>query len=248
VQANDTDAASSGPRAWIAWAALGVALSPVIVDALRLAIDQWWARGSLLMAALAVSCMVGPSGIGARGRRRPGVGAALVAFALAAALLAAGGGMIRLARPAIPIAVIGMGLFLGRPSPRRAALLCFAVAPPRALLDALPGLHDWIGPRPLVDAPDGGLPLLWLLAGLGAYAGVRRGDGVSGIAARALRYALLALPLQAVALLVASRLWRGGHADAARLLLSHGVWILSAAALLLHVHRRERDVSGLERQ
>jgi hypothetical protein len=80
-----------------------------------------------------------------------------------------------------------MALTLGRPSVASAALLFFAVAPPRVAMDALPGLHTWLGPQALVESPDGGLPLAMWLAGLAAHAGVRRGEGTPAVAARALR-------------------------------------------------------------
>ncbi|MGH0031809.1 MAG: hypothetical protein ACQGVC_18630 [Myxococcota bacterium] len=232
--------------AWPWWLALGVALSPALFDAGALAVREWWARGSVVVALLAVFAMCE-----AHEPQRPGrhaaVGLGLVALGVAWTLVAAGGGMLRLARPAIPIAVLGLALLLGRPAGLRAALLFFAVAPPKTLMDALPGLHDLAGRLPASDggpgdgggfaeglvSADGGLPLVVVLAGVGAFLGVRRGGSLGQVARRAVRCGLLALPIQAAALLLAWALWRAGQPELARFGLSHVVWSASVALLLL---------------
>lgn len=216
---------------WPAWTALVVALSPAIADALRLGVDRWWGRPALWMAAVAIGCVAtAPHATPALGAATRRAGIALVALGVAAALLATAGGMVRLGRPAVPIAVLGMAWILGRPDPRRAALFFFAVAPPRALMEALPGLHTWVGPA-WADAPDGGLPLLWLWAGMGVWAGVRRGDAPAAILRRGALFGLAALPVQGAGLAAAAGLERAGHPDAARWLLSHALWIGSALGL-----------------
>ena len=253
LQQSDADVPS---RIWIFWVALCVALSPSLVDAASLAVDEWWARGSLWVGALAIHGML-RSPEGARSVR---VGVALVVVGVGLVVLAAGGGMTRLGRPGVPLAVLGMALILGRPSPQSAGLLVFAVAPPRVLMDALPGLQqlviaaalassDAFAPDPegglrlgtqvlSLESPDGGLPLLLMLAGLGAHASLRRGGPAINAVGSAIRCGLLAIPIQLAALAGAACLLKIGYANAGRFLLSHLVWV--GSALLLARIARER--------
>lgn len=235
------------------WTGLAIALSPVLNDWLAHAAREWWARGSVLLALLALLCMAEQREAAAP--RRDGY--LLLALGLAVALVSVGGGMPRLGRPGAPIAILGMARVLGRPSPLRAASSLFMLPPPKLLMQALPGLHGIFAALAVhlhgdlarvgddlrfgalllpLEPADGGLPLCALLAGLGWIAAVRRGAALPAAARAALIGALLALPIQAAALCAALALLLAGHPDAARALLSHAPWLLCAGGGLYRIH------------
>lgn len=176
------------------WLALAAALSPTLLDFVEHAAQEPWARPFLLVGVLGLaSAWRNPR----RARPRP-FGWLLVAAGVGFALLTVGGGMTRLGRPGLPLAIVGMALALGRPVLPIALLACWAVPPPKALLTALsPGLESalaWAAvgvtrslggtasfvkddlllndASLLLDAPDGGLP--WRSRSAGSPGGASR--------------------------------------------------------------------------
>jgi hypothetical protein len=246
-------------RASALWLGLAAALSPVLADLAQHWAAEPWARYSAVFVPLALSLAWSD----APSRRPRADGWLWIALALALALVSAGGGMARLGRPAIPIAVLGLARVLGRPAPVRAALAVWVVPLPNALLQATsPGLEwlvgaglaraaaglgiplQWVQTRDFVGltAPggslalggvQGGLPLVALLAGLGWYAAARHDAPLRAAARRALRWAPWGLVVQAAAIALAAVLLAAGSPGAARGLLVHATWIAVAACGLV---------------
>ena len=173
-----------------------VALSPVLQDLGAHVIEHPWAGYSAVFAVLLV--------LAARHqpqRQPPKVdGYLLLAAGLLVELVGIGGGIDRLARPALPLGVLGLARLLGRP-PLAVALLAMGMVPvPTFVLRPVAGmvgptlagltaiacrsfglslhaqgatLMSVSGALELGDG-DTGVPLAVLLAGLGWYAGIRR--------------------------------------------------------------------------
>jgi len=247
-------AGRANAREPLLWGALAVALSPALLDLLQHWTGEPWARPFLLVAALGLLAAW-------RDERhtppRP-LGYLLVAAGVALVLIAAGGGMTRLGRPGLPLAIVGMALVVGRPVLPIALLSCWAVPPPKALLAALPpGLETALGWAAIgvtrafegtasfgkeglvldgatlrLDAPDGGVPLALMLAGLGWWSRARLGGTVRDSLRAALRLAPWGLAAQALVLCLAFAMLAAGAAGGARALLDHAAWAVLAFALL----------------
>lgn len=247
-------------REWILWGALAVALSASWVDLARHWLDEPWARPSAVFLPLFVIAA-------ARDRGQPAVpraGALLVAAGLAASLVAVAGGLPRLGRPGVPLAMIGMSLALGRPSLPAALLALWVIPPPFALAKLFsPGIEHalgWLAARVaesgglevvttmralVIDGAalelrptDGGLPLVIQMAGVGWFAAVRAGDDVRGALATAVRWAPLGLAAQALALVAALGSLIAGAPGTARILLDGYPWPVLAVALAFASTRR----------
>lgn len=234
-----------------------VALSPLLVDLARHLGAEPWARYAALFGPLLLwAAWSDPL------RSPPRADGLLwLAAGVALAFVAVGGGMPRLGRPAIPLAVVGLARLLGRPSPARALLALWIVPVPTVLTRAAPQLQialgelveRWAGGLRLERAgdhvslvaaqgalpllpSDGGIPLAALLAGLAWYGAARRGGSLAQAAGQALRWAPWALPIQVLALALAVGLLQIGQPAAARAWLDHGVWALVAAVGLARLH------------
>jgi hypothetical protein len=245
-------------RSLVLWLALGAALSPSLVDLARhWALEPWARYSALFVPLLVLAGWTDP-----RAGRPRADGYALLGLGLILSVATVGGGMPRLGRPGIVLAVLGLARVLGRPSPARALLAAFAIPVPYALSSALgPGLallaahataaaaHAAGGAVELLRSDgairlagaqgsltlgpvDGGLPAIALLAGLGWYRAARRGAPVAGAAWTALRWAPLGLAAQALLLAGAGTVFLVGQPAVARGILDHGVWAVAAAALL----------------
>ncbi|HTF33060.1 MAG TPA: hypothetical protein VK714_05080 [Myxococcota bacterium] len=192
-------------REILLWGALALALSPVLRDIGKHVIAHPWAGYSAVFAALLV--------LAARHQpqcHRPKVdGYLLLAVGLLVELVGIGGGIDRLARPALPLGVIGLARLLGRP-PLAVALLALGMVPVPAFV--LGPVAAMVGPAlagltamtctalglslhaqgatlasvsGVIELGDGdtGLPLAILLAGLGWYAGLGRTSRETPVAA-----------------------------------------------------------------
>jgi hypothetical protein len=175
---------------------LAVALSPVLRDIAGHVIAHPWAGYSVVFLVLFVLASGHPS----RGQEPKGDGYLLLAAGLLMELIGIGGGIDRLARPALPLGILGLSRLLGRP-PIPAALLVlgivpvptFALAPAAAVVNpAMARLAAMVSGAlgfslhvhgATLAAPSGvltlgegdsGLTLAILLAGIGWYAGLRR--------------------------------------------------------------------------
>ncbi len=158
-----------------------------------------------------------------------------------------------------PVAVLGLALWLGRPS-WRVALLAFGLIPvptslqiaftpsaETALLDgacaawrALGLVFSCTGPvarlgdRSLELQPyDVGWALLPALAQLGWFLAVSRGASVPRTLGTALTFAAAALVVQPLAIGLALALFAAISPDAAEAWLAHGVWLAAAVCVVL---------------
>jgi hypothetical protein len=244
------------PNPAVLWIALAAALSPVLVDLVRHWVSTPWSRYSAVFPLLlAVRIQSDPS------RRAPAPDGWLwIGAALALELASAAGGVTKLARFALPLAVWGGFRLSGVSGPATAVLSAFAVPIPHVLNEmASPGLETGLahgaarvarlfgaspqvleppqllvgGQALLLRPPDGGLSLAALLGGLGWHAGLALREGGAVSARRALTWAALGIPLQAVAVTMAVAIAAISGAAVARGWLSHGVWPLVALAGLM---------------
>lgn len=123
---------------WLLWAALALAVSPSLVDLGQHVATNPWARGAamfpFLLAWLAFTTQE---------RDRPARdGIVWLALGVAMTLVGVGGGMPRVGRPGIALAVIGLARATGAPPLRCACLAAFAIPLPTQLLAMLaPGLE-----------------------------------------------------------------------------------------------------------
>lgn len=255
----------SALRGLLLWAAYAAAFSPVLLDLVRHQAENPWARyGAIFPLLFAVCALREP-----RVERQPG-GGAIVGLGLAAALLATFLGVLRYARIGAALAAIGLCRRFALASGRTQVLLAFAVPLPLVvlkrfhplvtgwLLEACAGVMAQAGltfelygtDARLRDQvlslgrPDSGIPLMPLLAGLVWYHGCRLGRPAWRTAVTAAGVALVALPVQALAILLALALTAAGDAALAREVLNHGPWIAIAAAAIafteVRVRRRSR--------
>lgn len=232
---------SLGAQPLVLWAALAVALSPSLAELLQHWTREAWARESGVFVPLAIA-----SAVADPARRRPNrVGWLLVAIGIGLALFGSAAGLASLGRLAIPLAVLGMAYAIGHPSPRVALIALFVIPPPfgivsigspagerilaHAAVDAERALGgEWAAGDATVrtakgdlrlGAPDLGIPLAHLLAGLGFCAGIAGGDSALRAGLRGVLWAAWALPAQLLALIAAFALLGVAGADAARALL-----------------------------
>jgi hypothetical protein len=151
-------------------------------------------------------------------------------------VVAIGGGVDRAARLAIPLGIIGFLRFTGAAALAPAALALFIVPVPHTLAALAPLEAVWrafaeflLGPAGSsleLAAWDSGVRLVAIFAGLGWYFDARSGGSWRGAVRRGAQLAMLGLPVQLAAVVVAVWLTRAGFAREARALLTHGIWIL----------------------
>lgn len=222
-------------------------------------LERPWAAYCLVFVPLFVSELVRLP----RRPPRPGIAWSLLAVALAGELLLLGGGFTRASRVFMPLAALALGLLLGRPDARTAAILLGFVPVPHALVSSMSTALEatWAGAAArllrglglpaLVEGGryetqlnlgtvalpvidvDGGLPVAALAFGLTWVAGCQRGWSVGGTLLRALPVAALAVPIQIAALFGAALVLRAGWLTDARLLLDVGPSLLVIAVALL---------------
>jgi hypothetical protein len=237
-------------RESVLWVALAIALSPVLTDLCKHLVASPWARYALAFPLLTLRAFLrGP------GRERASAdGFVLLLLALGFELLAVGGGIPREGRLALPLAALGLARARGIPAFAVAALFTWWVPVPHALVTlGSPYLEAslvnasvgfWqklglvlhvegvraVGPHGALalDAADGGVPLLGLLSGIGWYAATLRGSRLQRLIATAGAWALLAFPIQAVAVLLAVGVTAWGAPDVARLGLNDFLWLTVA--------------------
>ena len=183
-------------REAVLWSALALGLWPVFEDLAAHVIGHPWAGYRAVFPVLMV--------LGARhhpGRRHPRAdGYLLLGAGLLVELIGIGGGIDRLARPALPLGVLGLARLLGRPplgvallalwmvpvptfvlqpvtavlAPALASLTASSLQPLGLSLQAHAGTLDGLSGAIHLGAGDTGVPLALLLSGLGWYAGLRR--------------------------------------------------------------------------
>ena len=242
------------------WIALLLALSPSLLDLAAHWVAEPWARPSAIFAPLWLV-----SALRDRSLRRPHVdGYLLMALGLAIALASVGGGMTRLGRPGIPLAMVGLARALGRPALPRALVAAWMIPLPNFITHALsPGLEALVGKGAAVlahalglhvsfadgqlsgpagalalEPADGGLPLAAMLAGLAWYRAASSDAPLRAAARAALRAAPWGLAAQTVGLCIACALAIAGAPGTAADILHNGVWLAAAAVFLLRARSR----------
>jgi hypothetical protein len=242
--------------AGLAALALAAALSPVLVELARHLAAEPAARYVLLFPPLFARAAARDLRGGSASRGRGGW--LLLGAGLALELLAFGGGMPKLARPALPLAVIGLCRALGLCAPRTALLAIFFVPVPYAACSfASPALERlWFGAAVALLRPAGAevaieasRDFLFDVAGAGGSLAVRSWDGglplavlAAGLAwygslpAGSLRRtglaALAGLGLQAPIALAAVALLAAGHAGAGAAVRDHAFWAVALVGLV----------------
>jgi hypothetical protein len=255
-----------GPRALLLWVALLAGFSPILADLVDHLVAEPWARYVLVFVPLCIVCLARCRE--ARPRRADGF--LWIAIAAVAELVAVGGNTMRLARPAFALAVVGLCRAFGLATARAAALCFWLVPVPTVLLNVVsPRLEElWLGVAvavaratgvdlevngPVALAASGtlelerwhdGLPLVALLSGLGWYASLREGSGLTATLRRTLVWGLLGLPLQALAVLVAVAALAGGAPEVGRAFLDHSLWGAVAVVTIARIEWRRRAALG----
>jgi len=249
-------------RSAVLWLGLVGAFSPVLVDLLRHCAAEPWARYALVFVPLLAVC-VRQSRAGARASAD---GYLWLLAGVLIELVAIRADAIRMARPGLALAVIGLCRGFGLASLPASALAFWLVPVPSMILALVsPDLEMFwarlaLGPLGLLGAQlsldgarvlaptgvlelrssDGGLPLLALLSGLGWYASIRAGGAAPAAARRALAWGASAIPLQAAAMLLALGVLASGSPELARLMLDAIVWGAVAAVALGWIELRRR--------
>ncbi len=113
-----------------------------------------------------------------------------------------------------------------------------AIAPLDAVWFAF--AEAWLGPagsQLRVDEWDSGVRLVALFAGLGWYADARAGRSWQGAFRRGAELAMLGLPVQLTAIVLAVGMARAGAPTLGRLFLTYGVWMLCVAVTVFVIER-----------
>ena len=236
------------------WIALFVGLSPTLLDLARHWTTEPWAAPFAVFVPLWFVAVRRPDL-----RLRPrSFGLLLVIAGLLLATFAATSGVTRWGRFGVPIAVVGLAIWIGTPPPARALVAAWWIPLPHFLQTALffplsrigerlaTDLQSWTGGAPVYTAKkllpaidavpigpaDLGLQVCWFLAGVAWYAGVTGGRALRGSAHLALRAALLGVAIQVLALALAVPLTIAGSAALARGFLDLVVPLVAVGALL----------------
>ncbi len=154
-------------REALLWLGLVSALSPILMDWVRHLIAEPRSAYAAVFLPLLLHLVWCDS---RRAAPRPLALWPLVS-ALVFALVMVGGGVARYGRLALPVSVIGMGAWLGRPRPAVALLSLWIVPAPGFLMDALVRRLPESVPASLVEV---GFPALALISGCAYYAAVLR--------------------------------------------------------------------------
>jgi len=263
---------NSGWSGVFVWTAFLVAFSPIFFDVAEHARQQPWAAWSLVFALLLA--VLARRDFSREERNRAGY--VLLGLALLLEAFAIVGGPMRWGRLAIPLGVFGLARILGRPSQGVAALACWTVPVPWAIvsrgsplleyiwlrlaaatlssfapISVHRGSAAWPGGTLSLDPSDGGLPLMALLSGVGWIYSLQGGCGLSRSLRTVAVWGHAGRPMQMVAVLIALALAVGGKAEAARAWLSWGifaVWAILALTMTLRVLRASHHSSGGVRQ
>lgn len=254
-------------RAPLTWLGLALAASPVLVGWIADLRAQPIGRYVVVPAAALLVLIVRDADW--RAGRRPRVAALLCSVAAAMLLSGIAFDVAVIARLGAATGLCGVSVLNGRPRLATAAL-GFAVVPlpTSILLLTSPGLEsalarvasavlrgiggevDAIGPvfrgpggvQLSLLGTDGGIPTALALGTLGWALAVARGDAIQGVVRSALRGLSLVLLVQPLALVVAAGLVAAGSPEAARTLLSTGLYLLLLlVAAVLVVRRSSTD-------
>jgi hypothetical protein len=242
------------------WIALAVAFLPVLAELVPHLTEARRGRSFLLAPLLLLLCARrGPSQAVAPHRD----GLLLLLAAVAFQFIGIASHTALIGRLGLALAVVGMARWHGSPK-LSVALLAFGAIPfpGTAIAYTTPWLESlWAGAAtqfvqllggeigvsgPLFRSsagrlelmpPDGGLPLLRVLAELGWYSAVRHGLSGRALLGRVALGAMLAGPIQLIGVTIAVFLLTFGLADVARVWLDNGLWLAVAACVVWRVER-----------
>ena len=242
------------------WLALLAGFSPVLVQFARL--EAWFAPPSTLVAPVLIAICLWRGIVPSEEPRR--AGASLIAAGLLLELIGIALHIWTLAWLGFPVAVLGMALWLGRPS-WKVAVLAFGLvpipesfraigtpAPESALLAgacavwrALGVVFSCTGPvarlgdRPLELVPDDvGWTLAPLLAQLGWFLAVSERASTPRALRSALSFAAATIAVAPLSIALALGLLAASSEATARVWLTHGLWFGCFAAALFWSQRR----------
>lgn len=183
----------------------------------------------------------------------------VLAVALIIVILSVGGGYTRWGRIAVPIAAVALARLCGYGT-TRGALTMFWFVPLPHLLDLVvwpqlllfytslvPGLDVGLEPTNLaIRSSDGlilrisqgsaGLALMASLSGVRYFVGWQQQESLGRTFSRMIVWALAALPIQCISIILALLLLKSGSPGAAAACLYSTIWIVSIGLLLISVH------------
>lgn len=241
-------------RGWVLWAGLLIGFSPVLHNLIELLWSEPRYRYVLLgpyLMTLLLAFRLGAAQVPQRAR----LGVALIAIGVAGQTLGIVAGTWLIARLGLPLAMLGLSFFAGRPEPRTVALAFAAVPIPDSVMQATsPQLETALGvaaswvfglvgiefdgggtlfligeQRFELMVGDNGMPTALLLAVFGWYSAVRQEAGLRRCAEWALLGGALAIVVQPVSVLLALAWLPLGAPDAGRFLLTYGLALALAA-------------------
>jgi hypothetical protein len=270
----------------LAWLALGCAFGPVLLQLASTIPSTPFAWSVLLAPLLMIAAAAGDGAAGAS-RRSEGISTAgdrsssirralapaLLALGLAIELVGIAGGSPGVARLGLPVAIVGLALWLGAPR-ARVALLAFWMIPIPFAVHALTspnlesayarigaGIAAALGANVAASGPllrsgaqhleldphDTGLHLALLAAELAWYAALRARVSWRAGVLRMACAALAALPLQLLVVLVAVVLLEAGKVDLAKFWLDDGAWLVVAVLGVTWIETRRAKAKRLGR-
>lgn len=247
-------------EASLLWLALAVGFSPILVNLAQNLASHPEYRVILLAPVLLLLAARSDATREVPGRRD---GLVVVAVGALFQLLALIASFWTIGRLGLVLGAIGLARWQGHPRLAVMALLLFAIPLPGTVL-AMPspslesalarfaaaflgllGLpveavgFSLLTPTGRIDLSpaDGGALLAVALAALGWYAAARAGAAIPEAAKRALLWALLAVPIQPLVVLLGAGLLAAGLPHVGERWLTEGAWLLVAAIGLARIHR-----------
>jgi len=242
----------SRPETLLPWLALGVALSPALMELGRHLGAHPWSRYvlvPLLMLAWSASRAEppAPAPSPASSARRLSLGAALLLCALVLEFWGLFAGPPQVARLSLPVGFLGMACWVGRP-PLGSALLSIWLVPvpyflvrslAPALLPVMQGLSSVVlgafGSDDAVVAlerQDGGLLMAALLSSIGWFGALGRGSSLPGCALSAGLWGACGFAVQWLAIIVGALVFGQGETPGGRVWLDQGAPALVALCAL----------------
>lgn len=248
-------------RSGLLWAGLVVAFSPAIVSLIAGIRSEPSNRYTLFALLLLGLLLVRPSSDPVRSERWSG--SILLVLGSLVQLFGAAASSWSIARMGFPLAILGVGLILGRPTPSK-LLLAFGLVPIPAFVfdmgspaiesrfgELAGGMLAWLGRPvevggPLLEsggmrfellATDSGLVTAICLAELLWFRSIREGLSTRAAVLRSGCAALVGFAVQPLLVLLCAATLPIGYPELGRFLLSYGVPIALAAVVLVNEAR-----------
>ncbi len=245
-------------RAVILWGGLVVAFLPVIHD-VAMSLHNNAGQRYVLLSVLLIGLLILRNSDSRFGNERPGIGVTLLVLGLAAQLIGIASGSWSIARVGLPVAMLGISLVTGKPdtkvvvlafaavpipglvfnatSPWLESILAVAAAKTLALagiqLDVGGPLLQFDGARFEMLASDNGIVTAVLLGEVGWYFAIRAHRSFGQAAWQAICWALLAIVIQPLLVLLCIATLPLGVPHLGRFFLTFGVAILLVIIVLV---------------